>query len=295
MNNSEFFTIKNNFLSVSITKIGAELCSIKKVESDTEYMWNANKDIWGSYAPVLFPIIGSLKNNKYTFEEKKYSVTKHGFIRNNKNLIVKEYSENSITFQYKYNEETLKNYPFEFEFQITYSLNNSSININHKVINHGNNDMYFSLGGHPAFKCPLHNNEKYNDYQLQFEHKETSNTYLLTSNGLLSGETKPLLINSAILSLKHSLFNDDALILKDLKSRKVSLVHKTKGSILSVEFNDFDYLGIWAKPNGNFVCIEPWLGVTDNENTNGNFKTKEAIQKLHSKKEFYASYIISID
>lgn len=295
MNNSEFLTIKNDFLIVSITKIGAELCSIKKVDGNTEYMWDANKDIWGSYAPVLFPIIGGLKNNQYTFERKEYSVTKHGFIRNNKNIVVKEHSENSITFLYKYNEETLKNYPFEFEFQITYSLNISTISIDHKVINHGDNDMYFSLGGHPAFKCPLHNNENYEDYQLQFGHKETSNTHLLSSNGLLSGETKPLLINSDILLLKHSLFNDDALIFKDLKSRKVSLVHKTKGNVLSVEFKDFNYLGIWAKPNGDFVCIEPWLGVTDNENTNGDFKTKEGIQILHSKKDFFASYRLKIN
>lgn len=294
MTNSKFLTIKNNQLEVQITKIGAELCSIKKLATDTEYMWDADQTIWGSHAPVLFPIIGRLKNGVYTFEKNEYSVPKHGFIRNNKELVIKNQSNKSITFQYSYNKETLKNYPFEFEFNITFSLENDTIHIKHEIINHGNTDMYFSLGGHPTFKCPLHKNENYNNYYLEFEHKETSKTHLLNNNGLLKGDTKPLLNNTNILSLEHSLFNNDALILKDLKSKTVNLAHKTMGNILSVEFNDFNYLGIWAKPNGNFVCIEPWLGVTDNENTDGDFKTKEGIIKLASEKVFSAHYNITI-
>lgn len=294
MSHSEFFTIKNNQLEVQLTKIGAELCSVKKLGANTEYIWDADQTIWGSHAPVLFPIIGGLKNGKYTFEGKEYSVPKHGFIRNNEKLLVKDHSENSITFQYKFDNETLKNYPFKFEFNITFSIEETAINITHEVINHGNNTMYFSVGGHPAFKCPLHKDENYNDYYLEFEHKETSKTHLLSSNGLLNGKTKSLLNNTTVLPLEHSLFNDDALILKDLKSRKVNLIHTTKGSILSVEFTDFNYLGIWAKPNGDFVCIEPWLGITDNENTDGHLKTKEGILKLASKKEFSAFYKITI-
>jgi galactose mutarotase-like enzyme len=273
MKDSECLLIKSSFLEVLINKNGAEIASIKN-ENETEYMWDANPLIWGSSAPVLFPIIGGLKNGVYFFEGKEYKVTKHGFIRNNKELVVNNHTKSSITFQYKYTKETLKNYPFKFEFNITFSVDESTINIFHEIINHGDHTMFFSLGGHPAFKCPLNKGENYNDYLIKFEQKETSETHLLNKNGLLNGQTKPLLNNTDILPLKHSLFKDDALILKDLKSKKVNLMHKTKGSILSFEFNDFDYLGIWAKPEGDFVCIEPWLGVTDNEDTDGNLKTK---------------------
>lgn len=293
MQNSESFIIKSDFLKARITKKGAEICSIQNKEGD-EYMWNADPDIWSSYAPVLFPLIGALKNGKYAFEGKEYAIPKHGFIRNNKNLAVTNHSENSITFQYKYSEETLKIYPFKFEFNITFFVDGPILTISHKIVNIGDNAMYFSLGGHPAFKCPLTGYENYDDYFLKFEEKENCNTYLLNDNGLLSGETRPLLNKSDTLFLEHSLFNKDALILKDLKSRKVSLNHKTKGPVLSVAFNDFEYLGIWAKPDGDFICIEPWLGVTDNENTDSYLKTKEGILTLNPNTDFQASYSITI-
>lgn len=293
MQNSESFTIKSDILKVNITKKGAEICSIQNNEGD-EYMWDANPAIWNSYAPVLFPIIGGLKNGKYTFEGKEYIIPKHGFIRNNENLIVTNHSENSITFQYKYTEETLKIYPFKFEFNITYSVNDAVISISHKIVNNGDNTMYFSLGGHPAFKCPLTGYENYDDYFLKFEEKENCNTYLLNNEGLLSEETRPLLNKSDSLFLEHSLFNMDALILKDLKSRKVTLSHKTKGPVLSVAFIDFEYLGIWAKPDGDFICIEPWLGITDNENTDSDFTNKEGILTLNPNSDFQASFSITI-
>lgn len=293
MQNSESFTIKSDLLKVKITRKGAEICSIQNKEGD-EYMWNANPDIWNSYAPVLFPIIGGLKNGKYTFEGKEYAISKHGFIRNNENLAVTNHTETSITLQYRYSKETLKIYPFKFEFNITFSVDGPVITISHKIINNDDKTMYFSLGGHPAFKCPLTEIENYDDYFLKFEEKENCNTYLLNNEGLLSGETRPLLNKSDTLFLEHSLFNKDALILKELKSRKVSLNHKTKGPILSVAFNDFEYLGLWAKPDGNFICIEPWLGVTDNENTDSDLKTKEGILTLNRDTDFKASFHITI-
>lgn len=293
MQNSESFTIKSDFLKVKITKKGAEICSIQNKNGD-EYMWNANPDIWSSYAPVLFPVIGTLKNGKYTFEGKEYTIPKHGFIRNNENLAITDHSANSITFQHKYSEETLKIYPFKFEFNITFSVDGPVITVNHKIVNSGEDPMYFSLGGHPAFKCPLTGYETYDDYFLKFEEKENCCTYLLNDEGLLSGETRPLLNKSDTLFLEHSLFNKDALILKDLKSRKVSLNHKTKGPVLSVAFNDFSYLGVWAKPDGDFICIEPWLGITDNEDTDSDFKTKEGILALNPNADFQVSYSITI-
>ncbi|UOB17744.1 aldose 1-epimerase family protein [Abyssalbus ytuae] len=293
MKNSEFVSVKSDKTEVNITKTGAEICSIKN-KNGIEFMWNANPEIWGSFAPVLFPVIGALKNGKYSFEGKEYTVPKHGFIRNNSSLIIKDHTENSVTFQYPYNRESLKNYPFKFEFNITFSVTGNRLTVNHLINNKGNSPMYFSLGGHPAFKCPLYENESYDDYYLQFEKNETLNTYLLNGNGLQTGTAAPLLNNQSVLPLKHSLFDNDALILKNLKSRNISLNHKQKGPVLNVEFNDFNYVGIWAKPNGNFVCIEPWLGITDHENTNSNFAEKEGIIKLNPKTGFTASYSIQI-
>jgi galactose mutarotase-like enzyme len=175
-------------------------------------------------------------------------------------------------------------------------LKDNVIELIHTIKNLDNKNMYFSLGGHPAFKCPVYKDENYEDYTLEFEHKENSKTHLINmANGLISPKTKTVFNNTNSLPLKHELFNDDALIFKDLKSKKVLLKSKTHGTILSCEYKDFPYLGLWAKPNGDYVCIEPWLGIADKENTNQNIKDKEGILTLEAGKIFKASYSIEID
>ncbi|QLE02720.1 aldose 1-epimerase family protein [Galbibacter sp. BG1] len=293
MKNSEKLSIKNHLLKIEITKVGAELCSIKNKDNQ-EFIWQADSAIWGSHAPVLFPIIGALKENHFRFEGKEYTVPKHGFIRNNDQLKIIHHVEETITFQYKYSEETLKNYPCKFEFNITFSLEGNILKVSHNIINHGDEFMYFSLGGHPAFKCPLKPNESYTDYQLEFEKKENSQRYLIDENGLQNGKSAPFLHQTDVLPLKHELFAEDALIFKDLQSKKISLTNKSLGKILTVSFADFDYVGIWAKPEGDFVCIEPWLGITDSAQTDGDFKNKEGIISLEAKQTYQATYSIEI-
>ncbi|MFI1743421.1 aldose 1-epimerase family protein [Thalassobellus sediminis] len=290
------YTLQNEKLKITVKKIGAELCKITSTKHHTEFMWNANPDVWSSYAPNLFPIIGALKNNTYFFEDKAYSLPKHGMVRNNDHITLHEQTENSLTFKLIYSEATLKIYPFKFEFYITYTLTDTTIKITHTIKNVDNKPMYFSVGGHPAFKCPVYDDENYDDYVLEFEHHENSETHLINmENGLISPKTKPVFSNTNLLPLKHDLFNADALIFKDLKSRKVILKSNKHGNILSFTYNDFNYLGIWAKPEGDYVCIEPWLGIADNETTNQDLKTKEGILKLAAHETFNASYSIEID
>ncbi|MDD7887275.1 aldose 1-epimerase family protein [Flavivirga sp. 57AJ16] len=288
-------TLENEKLKIAIKKRGAELCKITSVKDEIDFMWHANPEIWGSYAPNLFPIIGALKDGTYFFENKKYTLPKHGFIRNNDTLVLEEQNQDSLTFRLSYDKDSLKIYPFKFDFFITYQLIDHTITITHTIKNHDDKTMYFSLGGHPAFKCPVYNNETYNDYYLEFECIENSEMHLINmENGLISNKTRTVFKNSNILNLKHDLFNDDALIFKDLKSKKVTLNSTLYGPVLTVSYKDFPYLGIWAKPNGNYVCIEPWLGITDSESTNQNLKEKEGILTLMPQQTFKVSYSIEI-
>lgn len=288
-------SISNNNFKISVQKKGAELCSILSLKTGKEFMWNGNPEIWGSFAPVLFPIIGALKDGEFEYDGTYYSVPKHGFIRNNENLVFKKLSDSTIEYSLKFDKESLKQYPFKFEFFIRFSLNENQIKVEHEVINHCNQTpMYFSVGGHPAFKCPLNEDEVYEDYFLEFEKVETIPTWGVLSSGLIDTTTSPLLDNSSILSLKNNLFENDALILKEHLSNKVSLKSKKSTTCLSVEYVDFPYLGIWAKPNAPFVCIEPWLGISDSCDTDQDFKTKEGILKLDKQSSFKASYTITI-
>ena len=289
------YTLENRKLKIGIKKIGAELYQISSINNRNEFMWDANPAIWANHAPNLFPIIGALKEDSYRFENKKYTMTKHGFIRNNKDIALHEKTNDSLTFKLSQNESTLKSYPFKFEFYITYKLTDNKIDIIHTIKNCDKQSLYFSLGGHPAFKCPVYNDENYDDYFIEFEHEENSVRHLINmETGLISSKTKPVFNNSNKIPLTHDLFNEDALIFKDLKSRKVTLKSDTYGAILSISYKEFPYLGIWAKPNGNYVCIEPWLGIADYEDTNQELKTKEGILSLEANKSFTASYTIEI-
>jgi len=287
-------TIENDILKIGVSELGAELCQILSKASGKEYMWDANPDVWGSYAPVLFPVIGAVKNGFVLIKGKEFKVPRHGFIRNNPNVILVEETASSLTYGLKFSEKTLLIYPYEFEFLITFLLEGNKIVISHKIINHGKETMFFSLGGHPAFKCPLNEGEVYEDYYLEFEKIENASTWLLAKEGLVGNETKPMMENTNILPLNSGLFDDDALIFKDLNSKSVSLKSKKSSQVLRVDYSDFPYLGIWAKPNAKFVCIEPWLGIADTADSDQNFETKEGILDLAAGKTFEASYSIEI-
>ncbi len=288
------YSIENEHLSVKIQHKGAEICSLKSKSTNQEFMWNANPDVWSSFAPVLFPIIGVLKNGSYTYKDKTYQIPKHGFIRNNSKLELADKKEDALTLILEYNEDTLQMYPFKFAFYITFQLKGNSLIVKHKVERMGEGELLFSLGGHPAFKCPFNDAEDLSDYYLEFEATETADTHLLATDGLVSNQTSPILEKSNKLPLTKHLFDNDALIFKKLKSKKVTLKSDKNTSSLSVTFNDFKYLGIWAKPGASFVCIEPWLGIADTEDTNSKLESKEGIIKLHSHKSFEAEYEISI-
>ena len=175
-------------------------------------------------------------------------------------------------------------------------MENNSITVEHEVINHSNiQPMYFSLGGHPAFKCPINEGDKYEDYFLEFEQIENVQTWEVLSNGLINSSTRPLINNSNRLDLTTTLFDNDALIIKEHLSKKVSLKNSKSNTSITIEYSDFPYLGIWAKPGGHFVCIEPWLGISDSFDTNQDLKTKEGIIRLEANANFKASYKISIE
>jgi galactose mutarotase-like enzyme len=289
------YTITSPALTVEVNSIGIELSSIKSNTSDLEYIWQGDPAIWNGQAPVLFPIIGVLKQGVMTYQNQEYRVPKHGLVRYSTQPILKESSENSLLFSFSWDDESLQQYPFKFELEVQFTLTDKTIQVTHRVKNMGNETMLYSVGAHPGFNCPLKEGESYEEYFLQFPEKETDSTWLVENTGLIGLGQKPVLENSSILPLNKHLFDNDALIFKHLKSREVTLCHKEKGAILSVNFHDFDYLGIWAKPGAPFLCIEPWLGIGDSVDSNQNFEEKEGIIKLNSGQIDVKTYTITIE
>jgi len=285
---------RNSELEIAVRQPGGELASIKSLKSGIEYMWGCDPAIWKSTAPVLFPIVGELKDKTYLWKGEKYSLNRHGFVRENPQLELTGITTDTLTFGMATSRETLKVYPFDFEFSIQFRLEGTKIRVIHTVTNTGDEPLYFSVGGHPAFKCPIHPEEAYDDYYLEFETKENSSTWLLHEDGTILDQTAPVFNDTNILPISHELFSKDALVFKDLKSRKVTLKSKKSKEALSVTYRDFPYLGIWAKTNGDFVCIEPWLGVADKSDTDHKLENKEGILQLAAGALFEAEYVVEI-
>ena len=289
------YSIQNNQLAITVKETGAELCSVKSIRSGQEFMWQANPDIWNAHAPNLFPVIGCLKENGFVHEGKEYPMTKHGFIRNNKNIKLHSKTESSLCFVLKSDENTKLLYPFDFEFYIHFILERNKLIVKHDIVNTGSDKMLFCLGGHPAFACPLQSDENYTDYYLEFEQQETSNTWMIDDEGLIGKQGELVLNNSNRINLKPDLFAKDALIFKNLKSSFVVLKSTKSNFNLKFNLSEFPYLGLWAKPNAPYVCIEPWIGIADVSDSTREFSSKEEIKSLGSKETFTANYSIEIN
>lgn len=278
-------TIKNDLLEATINSHGAELTSLKN--NNREYIWEGNPEFWGKHSPILFPIVGTLKNNSYTYKGNTYQMSRHGFARDNQ-FKVKNQRDNSVVFSLSSNEDTLKTYPFEFELELKYSLINITLVLEYTVVNNGIEIMPFSIGAHPAFALP----GNFSDYNLTFEKDETLVSTQLEKD-LLSDKTIGLPTDNGKLALTHSLFENDALILKSTASNYVTIA-KNNNSFLKISYKDFPHLGIWTKANAPFLCIEPWQGYSDSFDSNGNILEKEGIVHLNTGEKFTAGFSIEI-
>ena len=279
-------TLSNSTIRAEIKTLGAELCSLKDSEN-REFIWEGNANFWGKHSPVLFPIVGTLKNNSFVHNDNEYHLSRHGFARD-MNFELIEKTENSATFSIQSNSETLKSYPFKFELQIQYTLINTILEIDYTIINKDSNEIPFSIGAHPAFALP----GNFEDYSLDFEKVEPLE-YTLLENDLVSKQTEKIHTDTNRVPLTYELFKRDALIFKKLQSNSLTIIEKEK-PILKVHFQEFPSLGIWTKVDAPFICIEPWLGYSDTTESNGNLFEKEGVIVLQSNATFQAKFSIEI-
>ena len=282
-------------LEIITTPNGAELTSIKY--NGKEYLHQGEKVLdkngkiyWKRRAPILFPIVGSLKNNTTIIDGKKYNMSQHGFARDMKFDIV-SISEREHTYVLRYNEETLKMYPYKFELYVSYLVDNNKLTIKYRIKNLYDKAMFFGVGGHPAFVIDLKNNK----YRLEFEKLEENIRFYQLDNGLISYNNNyinsSLLSNNRCLEIKKDTFTHDAIIMSNLNSDKIRLI-ENENTRLELCFSSFKYLAIWAKKEAPFVCIEPWLTTADYVDSNQQFKEKKDNIMLDSLKEYECEYSV---
>ena len=287
------YEIKNEYIKAKIKSFGAELNSLQKIDDSLEYIWQGDKEFWARHSPILFPIVGRLKNDSYTYQNQKYNMSQHGFARDKEFEVIKN-EVDFIEFRLKSDEKTLEIYPFSFELYLSYKLEKNSLIVSYKVINKSDDKMLFSIGAHPAFNWTLKEDEKKEDYFLEFENIKQTKRYFLNEKGLVYDSVDLKIIDNKI-ALNEELFKNDALVFNDSNIKILTLKNSNNKNFVKLEFKNFPYLGIWSKPSGApFVCIEPWFGVADEDSSNQNFEDKKGLISLEKNEIFSCFYSIEV-
>lgn len=279
-------------LKIQTKKLGAELTSIQcngkeMLFQGKEILDDTGNPYWKRQAPVLFPIVGQLKDLKTQIDGNLYEMTQHGFARDMEFEELSK-SENKHHYVLKYNEDTLKRYPYKFELHIIYEIVENTLIVKYEVKNIDDKTIYFELGGHPAFNCDYSNEE----YEIVFPQEENIE-FLKLKNGLVDTEKAQNILVDKKIYLKEDTFDNDAVIMKNIKSNTIILQNKkTNKKILEFDFTEFPYLALWSKRGAPFVCIEPWQNTADRIDSTQVYKDKENIIKLEKNNMFECKYSI---
>lgn len=284
-------TLENDIVIAKIVNQGAELISVIYKKTGVEYIWQADPKHWARHAPILFPFVGKLKEDQYRYQGNSYKMGQHGFARDQHFTVVRQ-DQTTVALMLKSDEKSRAVYPFDFELMLTYTLSENTISVSYQVTNSAEGPLYFSIGGHPAFNCPLVPGKERSDYHLRFDQVEATEVHYLT-DGLFAGPIEPF--TGDVLTLPENRFDRDALVFKSLRSNSVSLMDNEHKQWLTFNFEGFPYLGIWSKSRTSpFVCIEPWYGIADQADHDGDITKKEGIMKLEGSGQFECSYTLEI-
>ncbi|QXE01385.1 aldose 1-epimerase family protein [Terribacillus sp. DMT04] len=287
--------IENDLLKVEVAELGAEVRSVIHKDTKISYMWNGDAAYWGRVSPVLFPIVGRLKNNQYKAEGNRYELSQHGFLRDAA-FKVSHTTKSAVTFTLESNGSFKEIYPYEFRVEIAYQLDNDKLSVEWRVTNlEQAKTMYFSIGAHPAFRLPLLSGEETADYKLQLkpvQHKQVTAYELV--DGLIRESGQPTEL--PVMTVNAHLFENDALVYDHIEEVHLQ---SDNGNGVAVTMSGFPFVGIWSKYDKTektmapFICIEPWFGIADTVEATGELSEKAGVQQLQPRSDFHSVYTMT--
>lgn len=289
------YTIKNDFLTVEVSDAGAELQSVRGADG-TEYLWQGNAEFWRDRAPNIFPYVARMTDGTYTVLGKAYEMKIHGFVKY-MTLQMERQEADSITFCLDSCDETRKQYPFEFTYRIMYTLKGSALVTTSSVENRGDGRMYFAIGGHPGFRVPLEEGLSFEDYALEFGAPSHPYRVGFTDKCFLTGQDALYALEDHVrIPLRHSLFDEDAVVLKHA-ARSVRLASPKGKKSVTVTYPDFPYIGFWHKPKTEapYVCIEPWSALPSRDGIVEEISQQADLTPLDAGKTYETSWMIEFE
>lgn len=292
------YRIENKYLRCEIDLHGAEVKSLARKFDGREMMWEGNPEFWGRTSPVLFPFVGGVSNKEYRFEGRSYTIGQHGFARD-MDFNLESETENEIWFKLSETEETLKVYPFRFVLRIGYRLEEKTIRVMWEVFNPDDNEMYFSIGAHPAFAIPTLQGHTLRLYDPEGKPLKCFSNRIFGDGGCVTNRVETIETPDGYLPLSEELFDGDALVIEKRQVGRVELLDASdlsSSSLVSVAF-EAPLVGIWSPPHKNapFVCIEPWYGRCDAEDFDGELQDREYEQVIGKDGRFIAEYTIEVN
>lgn len=291
---SVLIKLENDYLLVEVNKFGAELSSVRDRRSSYEFIWQSDEAYWNRHAPILFPIVGRLREDRFEYKGESYEMTQHGFARDSEFEVVEE-RPNAVTFSLKSSEETLKKYPFEFELLVRYVLFENELSIRYEVVNgSAYEEMYYSIGGHPGFNVSQTDEGEFDKVYFQMEPERDYPMIPLTADGFIElGERSNK--KAEILKLEHELFKNDALIYKIDRQSEMVLRDKANDVEVRLKPEQMQYVGLWSPypKQAGFVCMEPWAGIADRSDSTGKYDEKFGIHRLDKNEAMVHGYSIA--
>jgi galactose mutarotase-like enzyme len=289
--------IRTKSLTIEVAERGAELQSIKG-SGGLEYLWQGDPAFWARRSPLLFPIVGALPGGTCSYGGRTYKLGNHGFAKE-RDFRLASSGGDALRFELDSDEASLELYPFRFKLAVAYAIKDDLVEVGYEVVNADQRRMSFSIGAHPAFRCPIEDGEARDDYDLVFERPETVDRWFLNSDNVRTGERERFLDGASSIAVAPDLFERGAVVLTDHASRKLRLESRATRRFVELSFPGFPQLGIWA-PKANaaglapFVCLEPWYGVMPLAGSTQDLERKEAAMSLAPGGVFKASYTIKV-
>jgi galactose mutarotase-like enzyme len=285
--------IENEILSLRARYQGAEMISLIDKRDGTELLWQADPQFWGWHAPMLFPVVGRCYQDLQMIGGRAFPMEKHGFARKSTFGLL-EHEGYKMVFRLEQNEDTLKQWPFHFELLVRYRIQENRLYVGYELRNTGEQASYCALGGHPAFRLPWKEGERFEDYFLEFDPEEKLLRSMINEEGYFTGEQRIVSLQSGRIDLRSDDFREDAWIFKNLKSRKVTLGSYLNSRKLEMEFEDYPYLGIWTKAGAPYLCLEPWQGCADHALPVTDISMREGIVRLEPGMQMNRSFSLSV-
>ena len=286
--------LQNENLTLRVEPLGAQMMELGSKQG-TQFLWNGDKQYWPDRAPVLFPYVARLTDGCYTLCGERYSMDIHGFAKDSV-FTIEEQSSDSVTFCLRQTPETLRQYPFRFTSRVRYALRGWTVHVTYSVCNEDEKELPFGIGGHPGFQIPIEKNLKFEDYRIDFGEDPKPRRILFSEDCFVLEEDEAFALEEGrYLNLEHNLFDDDAIVLKEMP-REVTLESAKGSKKITVAFPDMDYLGIWHWPHVevDYVCIEPWSSLPSRKNVVEDLEKQADLLSLESGQEYTNTWSITI-